>query len=195
MILGYEEVNWRKRDEVIKFCEANRLYLDNYKSIANVDSQLRIIDIKLSYCNALIDKHHYKECFDSLEHLNIMINKLKDHPRIKNSSVYESYLFAEALVYGYLKRYEESQKNFKELIKIDPQNDLYKDWVKSNKTKIIAKKSNIVGYIGCGLIFLSIFLDLFYRLKYSNYINIFGVIIMILGFTFPFIATKLTKFD
>ena len=191
MIQESKLVNWKNKDEVIKFCESNKLYLDNYRSITNLDSQLHIINIKLAYCNALIDKCHYSECLESLTHLSIMINKLKNNPRIKNSSIYKDYLFLEGIVFGYLKRYEESQTNFKELVKIDPKNDLFKDWFVSNKKKIIARKSNIFGYIGCGVILLNSILLVISPMNYNEYTDVIGLVTMVLGFSFPYIVTSL----
>ena len=193
MIHGIELVDWRNKDEVIKFCESNKKYLDNYQSVVELDSQIAIIDIKLAYCNALISKHHYSECLDTLAHLNSMINKLKNDPIVDYSSRHEKYLFTEGVIFGYLKRFEESQNDFKELVKLDPKNDLYKDWFKSNKTNIIAKQSNIVGYIGCGIIFLEIISDIVFKIKLSIYVDLIGLVTMILGFTFPYILRLIGK--
>lgn len=193
MIQGIELVDWRNKDEVIKFYEANKHYLDNYQSIVDLDSQLGVIDLKISYCNALIGKRHYSECLETLTHLNIMINKLKNDPLVDYSSRYEKYLFTEGIVFGYLKRYEESQDNFKELVEIDPKNDLYKDWFESNKIKIIAKQSNIVGYTGFGIIVLNLFLDLIFKIKLGNYVDLIGLSAMIFGFSFPYIKGLIIK--
>src|SRR5208283_5466445 len=103
------------------------------------------------------------------------------------------YLFTEGVVFGYLKRIEESQCNFKELIKIDPKNDLYKNWYESNKIKIIYKQSSIVGYTGCGFFILKIFIEVIYNIKLSPYIDLVSCIIMILGFSFPYIVKEFNK--
>lgn len=120
--------------------------------------------------------------------------RLELHPeKTDYSSRYEKYLFTEGIVFGYLKRFDESQNDFKKLVKLDPKNDLYKDWFKSNQTNIIAKKSNIVGYIGCGIIFLEIISDIVFKIKLSIYVDLIGLVTMILGFTFPYILRLIGK--
>lgn len=120
--------------------------------------------------------------------------RLELHPeKTDYSSRYEKFLFTEGIVFGYLKRFDESQNDFKKLVKLDPKNDLYKDWFKSNQTNIIAKKSNIVGYIGCGIIFLEIISDIVFKIKLSIYVDLIGLVTMILGFTFPYILRLIGK--
>lgn len=187
MLQGFELIDWRNKDEVIKFYESNKLYFDNYQSQNQIETILSTIDIKLSYCDAQISKYHYSDCLEILTHVNILINKLEN----KNSEEFESrnerYLFTEGVVLGYLKRNEESQNNFKELLKIDPRNDLYKDWYNDNKIKIISKQSNIVGFTGFGIIMLVIFANTIFKSKLSSYYNLAGFLIMTIGFFFPYI--------
>jgi tetratricopeptide (TPR) repeat protein len=193
MLQGIELVDWRNKDEVIKFYEANKLYFDNYQLQSQPDSVFSLIDIKISYCDALISKHHYTKCLPILTHINILINKLEKDKSEGYTSRHERYLFIEGIIFGYLKRYDESQSNFKELIKIDPDNDLYKDWYESNQIKIVSKISNIVAYAGFGIIMIYMVLELVFKIKLGLYVNLIGFIIMILGFSFPFIVSHLKR--
>lgn len=93
MIEGYRDVDWKNKEQVIEFCETNKLYLDNYQSITNKEAQIHIINIKLLYCDALLSKGHYSECLDSLAHLNIMFKKLKDDPEIIRLGLYKKFLY------------------------------------------------------------------------------------------------------
>jgi tetratricopeptide (TPR) repeat protein len=193
MLEGIELIDWSNKEEVIKYYEANKLYFDNYQAQTHPDSILNIIDIKLSYCNALISKHHYTDCLEILTHVNIMLNKLEKDKTIDSNKRYERYLFIEGVVLGYLKRYEESQTNFKELLHIDSRNDLYKDWFKSNRIKIISKRSGLVGYTGFGIVMLLLILDVVFKIKLSKYLDLGGFIIMISGFSFPYILNRIKK--
>ena len=193
MIQGIELIDWNNFDEIIKFYESNKHIVDNYQDLQESESIIILIDLKLSYCNALISKHHYNDCFDALTHINILVNKL-----LKDTNEYkirhERYLFTEGVVLGYLRRYEESQGNFKELVKIDPRNDLYKDWLKANRTQIIAKQSNVVGYTGCIIIFFTILMSIL-KVKLSFIFDLVGLLSMGLGFGFPYIMRFIEKKD
>ena len=193
MLQGLELIDWRNKDEVIGFYESNKLYFDNYKVQTQPDSILDMIDFKLTYCDALISEKHYTDCLDILTHINILVNKLDKVQISGYNSRYERYLFTEGMVLGRLKRYEESQNNFKELVRIDPKNDLYKDWYVSNKTNIIAKQSNIVGYTGCGIIILDLILDILFNIRLSKYVSLIGVVVMVLGFTYPYLLRKFSQ--
>ena len=192
MIQGIELVDWKNYEEIIKFYETNKLYLDNFQDRTQYDSIITIIDIKIAYCKALISKNHYSDCFDILTHINIMLNGLDKNSSDYNTR-YETYLFIEGVVYGYLKRYEESQSNFKELVKIDPKNDLYKDWFVGNRMHIIAKQSNIVGYTGSIIIFFSIFMDIFFKFKNGLLFTLIGLFCVILGYGFPYLIRLIDK--
>lgn len=193
MLQGIELIDWRDKEEVIRFYETNKLYFDNYHLQTQPDSIVEMIDIKLTYCDALISKNHYTDCFEILTHVNIMVNKLGEFQTDSHNSRFERYLFTEGIVLGYLKRYEESQSNFKKLVQIDPKNDLYKDWLESNNTKIISKQSNIVGFAGCGIIMLDLILDTVFNIKVSKYLGLGGFIIMTLGFAYPYLLRQTKK--
>jgi tetratricopeptide (TPR) repeat protein len=193
MLQGLELIDWRNKDEVIKFYEANILYFDNYQVQTQLDSILNIIDIKLSYCDALISKKHYTDCLEILTHINILINKLKQDQKGDYKIRYERYLFTEAVVFAYLKRYEESQTNFKELLRIDPRNDVYKDWFESMKARVISKQSNIIGYMGFGIIFLDIITSTIFKIKLGKFVSLVGFLTMTIGFSYPYILRQLKK--
>ena len=78
-------------------------------------------------------------------------------------------------------------------MRIDPKNDLYEDWYVSNKTNIIAKQSNIVGYTGCGIIILDLILDVLFNVKLSKYVSLIGLAVMILGFTYPYLLRQIKQ--
>jgi hypothetical protein len=193
MLQGLELIDWRNKDEVIKFYEANRLYFDNYQIHSQVESIRSIVDVKLSYCEALISKSHFTKCLAILGHVNILIQSLEKAKADGYAQRHERYLFTEGVVFGYLKRYEDSQRNFKELVKIDPDNDLYKDWFEGNQVKIIGKQSNFIGFAGFAIVMLDLVSDTVLKIKLGLYVSVIGFIIMAVGFSLPYIIKRIKK--
>lgn len=150
-----ENVNWKNNDSVINFYEKNTVYFDNYDIIKNIDQLIEIADIKLSYIMALDSKRHYTKAdkyLKDFQNININLSDTESFERIN-----ERYLFACGIIAQRLKKHDESQTYFKKLIKIDPENDLYKEWYESNKDSIFYNKSKVIGYIGSALFFICVF--------------------------------------
>lgn len=177
-----EELDWNNSDSVVSFYESNRLYFDNYNFLKSTDSIYEIADIKISYILSLDNKNHYTKANDCLQDVDILINK------IKNSEYYEEinekYLFAAGVIAFRLDKVEESQDYFTQLVKIDPDNDLYQNWFEGNKDYLFAKSTKLIGHIGFGLLFITIFSDLVFEIDnvIRLRIELISFIIMIFGY-------------
>jgi tetratricopeptide (TPR) repeat protein len=186
-------VDWRNSEEIISFYEKNRLYFDNFNLIKNLDTIIEFINIKLSYIETLETKKRYKKADNYLRHVDILMQKIKNHDEF--NSLYERYLFDFGIISFRLKRLEESQTYFKELVEIDKENDLYREWFEANKYRIFAKKSYIIGYVGLGLIFLDMFLDGIYNSGLGEKFYLYGFSIMLIGFFAPELKRLLNRID
>nr|WP_319997668.1 hypothetical protein [uncultured Draconibacterium sp.] len=177
-----EKTDWNDRDSVIEFYEKNTVYFDNCNVIKDLDLLIEIADIKLSYLLALEFKKHYSKADKNLEDCGNLIEKLKSTESYDRLN--ERFLFSSGIIAQRLNRFEESQTNFEKLVKIDPDNDLYKKWYESNKDHLIYKKSKIIGYIGAGIFLLCMFSETLIKIEndLKLRLELLGFIMMALGF-------------
>lgn len=182
-------VDWKNPESIISFYENNILYFDNYDLIKDIDIIFDIANIKLTYIESLETKKRYKKAEKYLRHVDILIQKLKDHNEFNKLT--ERYFFAFGFISQRLNRFEESQTYFKKLIEIDPENDQYLEWFEGNKHTIFQKKSFIVGYIGIGLVFLDMFLEGIFDSGFGKNFYLYGFSIILIGFYLPALIRQL----
>ncbi len=193
MIEGIELIDWKNYNDVIKFYEKNKSYFDDYQIHSDSVTIRELITVKQKYCDALISKYHYSSCLELFKHLDILINKLDKDSNDDYNLINEEFLFTQGIVFGRLKRYDESQIYFKELIKIDPESYLYKDWYEGNSNKIVQKNAIILVYVGGGYIVLEMIADIFFNTHLNRYLFGIAVIIMVIGYLLPNIVKEIRK--
>lgn len=184
-------LDWNSPDAVVNFYESNKLYFNNIKIEPDIEKSAELIDIKISYCFALIDKGHFTKSYDITKDLNINFNRIENKDSEYYKARYERYLFAEGIALSRLKRYEESQSSFKELIQIDPDKDVYKDWDNGNKARILKKQASILVWAGFGLIILDMLLDVVFNVQLGKYGSLTGFIVMTIGFSLPYLVQQI----
>ena len=180
-----DSIDWNDKDEVIGFYESNQLHFDNYELQKSPEQIADVTEIKIAYILALDTKKHYKKADTVLRHVDILVQKLKDTDLFERINV--NYMYASGVIAHRLKHFEESQSYFKQLLKLDPDNDWYKEWHSANKLWLFYQKSKIVGYVGFGLFVLNMIgsITLKYDQDFENRIEIFAIILMVLGFFGP----------
>jgi len=180
-----EQVDWSNQDSVVSFYESNQLYFDNYEIHSSLEVIEEIAEIKISYIIALDTKKHFKKADKVLRHVDVLIQKLKGSDSIDKLN--ENYMYASGVIAHRLKHFEESQSYFKQLLDIDPDNDWYKNWYSANKLWLFYQKSKIVGYVGLGLYIVNMIGPKVYNYDkvIENRIEIFAIILMVLGFFAP----------
>jgi len=171
-------------EELIEFYRENRLYFDNFDIITDRETIEEIILIKQKYCEAIERKGYYKELTVILSEIVILLDKNKSKSR-KNHQSNEKALFYEGIVLARRNKYSASNHRFKELKIIDPKNESYENWYKSNKKKIF---DNILSLWENIIMIITVFTAFFGH-------NIFGntnVIILIIVFVL-FVGTFFYK--
>ena len=133
-----DEVEWDDADSIIDFLRENVLYLRNLESSANPELLSEILNLKLDYIFALNRKKYFSSAYEYLREVDILLQKTRKTEYFDRYN--ERYKFAFEIITHNMKEYEESQMYFSELIKIDPENDQYKDWYYGNYTMIFSKK-------------------------------------------------------
>ena len=124
--------------EIVEFYSENRLYFDNYEKITDEESLEDITLILIKYCDIIEKKNYYSEAAIILEHIFILLSKLQDKSN-KYDAYYERALYFEGVVLGRQKRYSESNERFNKLIRIDPKNENYREWLETNEENIFNK--------------------------------------------------------
>jgi tetratricopeptide (TPR) repeat protein len=176
--------DWNNPDAVIDFYEDNQLYFDNYEILEDIDTIIDVIDMKSHYMGALISKKRYNKALSYIDHIDFLLNKIKD-----NSGEYERLKirnqFHKGVILGYLKKYRQSFDIFSKLLKLDPENDLYKDWYVQMKTNLLYNRMRILGLGGLAIVFGDIIAGLGFNYNFDNRFVLFGFILLLLSWLIP----------
>lgn len=128
--------------------------------------------------------------------LTVLYEIDNDLERIKGQSkwykqYFEGVTFLKGVCLGRLKRYKDSNVEFKKLLLKNPSNDNYIDWYKSNKKNEIEKVLNRIATVGLTYYFLVIFAD-FMGIEIGNIIlREIGLAIALLSFVTSYIWRKI----
>lgn len=175
-----ENIENNDYDAIIDFYESNIEVLSNN----NLDKEalVELANIKISYIFSLYHKNHYTKAYSNRGDIDIIVNKLNDTDEF--SKLNELYLFVFGMITSRLKKYEESQEYFSQLVKKDPDNDMYRGWYDSNDDYLFAKKSRIISFLGIAILLYSFFNPFLELISWDIMmkLNAFGFSIMILGF-------------
>ncbi len=186
------DVDLNDSDEIIKFYSENRLYFDNFDIITDIETIEEIIYIKQKYTEAIERKAHYSDARIILEHIFILLEKVKDES-LNYKSDYERALFYEGVVLGRQEKYSESNERFKKLIVLDPKNERYQNWYLTNKEWLFKKRFGFWEYI---LLFVMAITVLFGRQIFGKnliYVDIPVFVIFLCWFSYSFIYRKIIK--
>lgn len=169
-------------DGIIKLYESNMLYLSNFERQSDKESLKIIAGFTISYIYSLDQKNHNTKAYHYLRNADVLLQKIKHTEEY--DELYDSYLFAYAVTSYKLKKHEEAKEYFSQLVKKDPDNDMYKTWNDSNDDYLFAKKSNIFGYLGFAMIMFGIFGEYLIEINYdvTKFITFLGFFLMISGF-------------
>ena len=179
-----EKVDWKDSDQIIEFYEKNKLLFDNYKELDKDETIIDLINIKCHYIYSLINKSRFSKAKTFIEHVDILNQKIRHRSDsfIKFEEEKEYYL---GLTYANLKNYSESVEIFKRLIKIDPDNDMYKSWYTKMKVSSVNKQSSIIGYFGLILLVIEMVGDTVFDYKMNSYLFILAAILFFGSIAFP----------
>lgn len=177
-------VDWQNNDAIIEFYERNQLYFNNFATIADDDTLINIIQIKANYINALIAKMRFSKAKNTLASRNVLLQKIAHHPTLF-AQYTEKYTFYAGIVNGNLKNYKEALKIFKQLTRIDPENDIYQDWLSQMKLKLQSKRLSIIGYLGLAIIFTDIYFGLVYKHPMRREIVAFAFLLALIPWVLP----------
>ena len=175
-----DATDWNDYESVIDFYESNQLYFDNKSNFAIISKMEELAQIQISYILALDKKKHYTKASKILRKVDILMEKLKNEESFLKLN--ERYLFASGMIAQRLKNFDDSQYYFLKLVKIDPNNDLYKNWYESNKDWFFNRKTKWIGFIGLALaLFVSFFGEglnmsrpMVLKLEFIGLVSMFG---------------------
>jgi tetratricopeptide (TPR) repeat protein len=188
-----ESIDWKNPETVIDFYEKNQILFYNYKILSEDEQILDLINIKCHYINALISKSRFTKAKTFIEHVDILNQKIKHLPDFyaKYEEEKEYYL---GLIYGYLKNYSESLFIFERLVKIDPENDMYKEWYTQMKVNLINKQTTIGTYLGLIIMLIDLGSNVIFNYKINSYFFLAGLTLLIGSLIFPYILRFFIKF-
>ena len=183
---------WNQKKYILFFTKKNNKHKDN-----SIDDFIRIYEfhkeiieseenhfyqrIRIDFAIYLSYNEEYTRAVPLLnKNIEILTSKNYDNPLLVTESYLKGTLFEKGKSFYYTRKLNESQAIFNQLHIDYPNNDIYKDWLKSSIHFNYQKFSNYLWIIVGASLFLNIILG---RLKYDNlefYSIIIGLISIIL---------------
>ncbi len=190
-----EEIDWNDTDSIVEFINRNTLYLRNLETSEDSELLNEILNLKLEYVFALSNKKYFTRAYEYLRDVDILLQKTKETKDFDKSN--EKYKFAFGIITYRLKKYEEAQAYFSELVKKDPENEQYRDWYLGNYTMIFRKKSNIIIILGVAIIVFMLFSKWFIYIEPETrlWLDSIAFALMIVGYVAPYVRRFLLKFN
>ena len=181
--------------------QENILYIEKYEeNIEFFNNLLKnghkediefVISIKMyHYANPLIQTGYYSKARKVIAEIETDLDKLKVISKRYNQFI-ESVLFLKGVCFGRQNKYKDSNKEFAKVLKINPTNDRYIDWYKSNKKSEIDRVSGVIMILGVSTYILIIILDYtVYRIE-NLIFREFGFVIALLVLVGSYVWKKL----
>ena len=193
------EVFFDKENEKLKLIEKyeeNIIFFNDLLKKGHKEDIEFVIPIKIhKYAESLISEGYYTKAFTILEEVERDLQKIRGQ-----SKWYKMYLeltiFLQGVCLGRLKKYKESNKYFKQLIKQKsindkPANDRYIAWYKSNKKDQIDVIFNPIVYISLSIGLIGFILNI---ANISNFrVPVVIVVIVWTTILFAFLAPYVWK--
>lgn len=186
-----KDIKWDNHLSISDFYTKHRVFFEKLDNAVDDKSKLFFIDIKLHFLDFLIGKQRYSLSEPILTDVNILLESLKEHNEY--DALYEKYLMIYGVIEGKLEKYDSSLQIFKELRKIDPDNDFYKKWYIYNKSNLNSKTLKILTYTGIAIVMIDIFGRLLFDYEMNKKILIIGFILLSTGLIVPYTRKYYTK--
>jgi hypothetical protein len=186
------KVDWQDNESILNFYEKNQLYFDNYKLIKEEKNIVDIIQMKARYIDALISKKRYTKALKIVEHNDFLLKEIEGKSE-QYDNLKTGNLFHYGALNGWLKHYRLSYDTFSELVKIDPENDLYKDWHSQLKTNLLHNKFKMGSYVGLALVLGDIISGLAFNYNFPRKIVLLGFVLMLASWLLPQVMKYLNK--
>lgn len=178
------QVDWNKEDSIIRFYEDNQLYFDNYQELKSSESVIQAIEIKLHYCNVLVDRNYLDKALPVLGHIDSLLVSLdKSDPKYEKYSNHKDFLIG--MIRGQKRQFKEAYPIFKKLVQADPEHHYYKVWYKHCKIYQYHRLFSAIAIFGVILVLGEMFLDLNEKT---------GIDIGLVGLGISFIAYLMPKY-
>ncbi len=142
----------------IQLYEENIVYFNGLLQTGRVDEIEFVLPIKLlKYADPLNKTGNYSKALNVLEEVDRDLTKLKG--KSKEYKSYKEFMtFLKGVCLGRLKHYKSSNREFRKLLTVNPDNEKYLDWYRSNQKNQIHKFTwpLVMGGIAAYLIVLGI---------------------------------------
>ncbi len=166
-------------DFVIAYFEKNAVFLNNVKSFKNEEELRLFIEMTVKYAEAIYLKDRYNQAIDLVNQFQVTIDS-----EIVRLSAYEvkeawyySLQFVKGMAHYRLRDYKISTPIFKALTATDPNNDLFKNWLRYSLNAYRLRIVNIISIIFIGMGAIEIFFKPYIPNYYlRQFISTFGFI-------------------
>jgi len=186
-----DQVEWNNSDSVIFFYEKHHLYFENFQNLEEEELLFEFIDIKLLYIASLINKGRLKKAMSFITDVDILNQKIVEHPNFPQFE--ERKDFYQGMIYAYLKNYSQAADIFNKLLKVDPENDNYKDWYTNMRIHGMNKLTWGFAILGLIVMFVDIGYHAFFHIHLSEFFGFFGIGLVVISLLFPYVYRFLIK--
>ncbi|WP_340104182.1 hypothetical protein [Rhodohalobacter sp. 8-1] len=150
-----KKVNWNNGSEIIDFYESHKLYFYNTDHITDKETLYTILKIKYHYANSLFIKTYFDKVFPAIDKARELLDKFPKESK-KYDDLSQSFLFLEARTLNNKKEYRKAQNILEKLLKIEPDNQSYRDWYLNNKLGLYDNYFNVFLSIAVIMILLDL---------------------------------------
>lgn len=180
------EQNHSNIDFINKY-EENKNYFHELLNTGHKEELEFVLNIWLSkYINALILEGNYKIAMKEITDLELILKKLKGISDVYQI-LYEGTLFLKGVNLRHLKKYKESNIQFKEYISLNPTNDKAVNWYKANLKSRISIIFDSIAFVNLFIWLLMLVLNFTdYKIK-SLFVREIGAIIVLLSLIISYI--------
>lgn len=171
--------------------EKNKLFFNDLLANGSIEDVQFVLKIKImNYASSLNDVKEYKKALIVIDEIERDFEKVKSR-----QSFYKTYLPLAILLKGValhrLRKYSQSNIEFKRLLLIEPKNDKYLKWYRSNRKNQIAIPLMILTSVGLTFHVLVRLGSLSYPFFDNVIIQYVGLIVGIISFIISFVWRKI----
>jgi hypothetical protein len=180
----------RESLDYINKYEENKIFFNELLSTGRKEDLEFVLPIKIyKYAQSLNQTGYYSKSLEVIDEIELDLKKILGISN-RHKQLNESIIFIRGVCFGRLKKYRRSNVEFKKLLKINPVNDRYIEWYKSNLTSILDNYIKLVVASSFALFAVTAILDLL-KIKLPSYINTISLIILLISSSLFMISAKI----
>jgi len=180
----------RSAHDYIEKYEENKNFFNAILQTGRKEDLEFVLPIKIyKYASSLNHDGQYTNALKAIEEIEKDLMKLHSIST-RHKLLNESTTFIKGVCLGRLKKYKESNSEFRKILKVNPDNDKYMSWYKSNLISIVDKYLKTIAILSI-FFYLTILTLQFFGIKMPVFVRVIGPIILLTTIASMFLTEKI----